>query len=631
MTPRHLRALVCGACALAAVSPRPVAGNGPVRFKPAFTLEQAVAVRTIGPVAVSPDGRVAAFSLAGHYFGFPVVPRFGGDNNLRVVSLDTGEIRWATSGPFQKTGAVFSPGSDRLAFESEGDIWIVRLRDGQATRVTVNGAQDRAATWSPDGRRLAFVSNRGGRSEIWTTSAEGERHGLVRLTSDGMTKDDPQWSPDGGTVVYAAKGPLDFYSQGVFTVPAAGGAPRRLTPEDEFDHSRARWSPDGRRLAFLSDRSGYMNVWVMAMDGSAPRHLDSGPHDSTSPHFDVTPVWSRAGREILVSFNREGRYDLAVIPVESGRARVVRSGPGQYHEAGWRHDGAIVYTYENAWAPPDLFVGDAGGAARQLTFSSHITFREEHTAKIERVRFTSTDGLAIPGFVLTPRELRAGERRPAIVALHPNGYGQFYDHWNPFFHYLAQSGYVLVLVDQRGSSGYGRAFRKAQIGNWGTGTFEDVKAAAAFVKSLPYVGPERVGVMGLSFGGYQTLLALMMTPDLFTAGIDLMGPTDRRGRRGDKYRELQIGAKEEDDPALYERVSPITAVSRLRAPLLIIHSDADRNVAPEDTYRLVDELERHGKPFDVVMYPGEAHGLADPDHQLDSYRRMLGFFDRWLN
>jgi dipeptidyl aminopeptidase/acylaminoacyl peptidase len=369
----------------------------------------------------------------------------------------------------------------------------------------------------------------------------------------------------------------------------------------------------------------------MNADGSAPRHFDSGPHDSASPHFDVTPIWSSDGQKILITRNTAGRFDLAVLSVAEGSVTVLRTGPGQYHEVGWRHDGQPVYVYENAWSPPDIYVGAADAAVRQLTFSSHVTFRESHAARVERVRFASTGGLEIPGFVLTPRELASGTRLPAIVALHPNGDGQFYDHWNPYFHYLAQSGYALLLVDQRGSSGYGREFRKAQIGNWGTGTFDDVKAAAGFVKSLPYVDPRRVGVMGLSFGGYQTLLALTKTPDLFTAGVDLMGPTDRRGRKGDRYRELQIGAREEDDPDLYERISPITSISALDVPLLIIHSDQDRNVAPEETYRLIDELQRQRKPFESVIYPGEAHGLADPSHQLDSYHRMLKFFDRWLD
>jgi len=606
------------------------AQTSPPPFVPAFTLEQAVQVRTIGQVALSRDGRTAAFGLAGHYFGFPVVPRFGHDNNLRIVSLDTGELRQATSGPAEKTAPVFSPSGELLAFESEDDVWVVRLRDGRPTRVTTNRARDSRAFWSPDGQRVGFLSNRDGGTDIWLASVDGERHGLTRLTSDGMTKTAPQWAPDGSSIVYAAKGPLDFYAQGIFTIAATGGSPRRLTPPDEFEHSQPHWSPDGRRLAFVSDRTGYAHVWTMNADGSDPRHFDTGPYDSVSPHFDVRPVWSSDGQKILTTRNTAGRFELVSVAVGDASLTVLGSGPGQYHEAGWRHDGQPVYVYENAWSPPDLYAGAADGARRQLSFSSHVTFRESHTARVERVRFASTGGLEVQGFVLTPRQPAAGTRLPAIVALHPNGDGQFYDHWNPFFHYLAQSGYALLLLDQRGSSGYGRAFRKAQIGNWGTGTFDDVKAAAAFVKALPDVDPARVGVMGLSFGGYQTLLALTKTPDLFRAGVDLMGPTDRRGRSGDQYRELQIGARQEDDPALYDRISPITSVSALRAPLLIIHSDQDRNVPPEETYRLIDELQRQHKYYDAVIYPGEAHGLANPEHQLDSYRRMLQFFDRWL-
>lgn len=614
------------ACAFASA----LAGNERPRV-PRFSLEQAVHVPTIGRAVVSPDGRRAAIAIAGHYFGFPVVPRLGFANNIRVVDLDSGEIRDATSGRAPKTAPVFSQAGDRVAYESEGDIWIVRLADGRTTRVTTNAARDSRASWSPDGRRIAFVSNRGGGSHIWIASDEGERHSLTRLTSGGeMSTDDPQWSPDGTRIAYSAKGPLDFYASRIFVVAATGGTPKQVTPDDEFDHSQPRFSPDGTRLAFVSDRSGYMHVWTMRADGSEAREYDSGPFDSTSPHFDVAPVWSPDGRRILVSRNRDGRFELVVLDVETGSIRVARSGPGQYHEAGWGTGGRVVYTYENAWSPPDLYAGPPAGSSRQLTFSSHVMFREAHTANLERVRFPSTGEIAVPGFVMTPRQMTAGARLPAIVLLHPNGYGQFYDHWNPFFHYLAESGYVLLLVDQRGSAGYGRAFRLAQVGNWGTGTFDDVVAAAGFVKTLPYVDPARVGVMGLSFGGYQTLLALTRTPELFKAGADLMGPTDRRGRSGDRYRELQIGAKEAENPELYERISPIALLSRMRAPLLVIHSDQDRNVAPEDTYRLVAELERLGKRYEAVVYPGEAHGLADPEHQLDSYRRILTFFDRWL-
>ena len=602
------------------------------RFRPRFTLEQIAQTRTLGQFAISPDGRKAAYTLAGYYFGFAVTPRFGEENNIRMVWLDTGEIRQITTGAEPKTNPRFSPSGDRIAFEAGDDIWVVEVATGAVKRVTTELASDRDATWSPDGKRLAFISNRGGRTDLWVASVEGERHELVRLTSDAAREVDPQWSPDGHTIAFSAGLPDEhYYASGIFTVPYTGGPISLLTPTDAATNFAPRWSPDGRRLAFLSDRSGYVHVWSMTPNGSEMREFNTGPYDSVSPHFQVQPIWSQDGRRILISINREGSFDLVTLDVASARVETVASGGGQHHEVGWGHGGALVYSHENAWSPPDLYIRAPGATqARQLTFSSHAAFRQEHFANVRRVSFPSFDGLEIHGFLLTPTGMESNERLPAIVNLHPNSYGQFYDHWGPFFHYLVQSGYVMLMADQRGSSGYGRAFREAAIGAWGTKTFEDVKAMAAFIKSQPFVDPDRVGAMGLSLGGFHTLLALTKTPDLFAAGIDLMGPTDRRAPFLNRNRRLHIGAPSEERPDLYDRVSPITSVADLRAPLLLIHSDRDRNVAPGQTYDFVDELERHHKVYDLVIYPDEAHGLADPAHKLDSYRRIVSFFDRHL-
>ena len=626
---------MCGYCRLvvlvtALALAAPAARGEQRRFVPRFSLEQITQVRTLGHFAMSPDGVHAAYTVAGFYYTFPVVPRFGHENNIRVTSIKTGETRQVTSGPFAKTQPVFSPSGSHIAFESEDDVWTVRLADGATTRVTVNSARDREPSWSPDGRRLAFLSNRGGGTNLWISDIAGERHGLRQLTNDSLRKGDPQWSPNGTTILFTGNRSDEYYSQGVYAVPAGGGPAVRVTPDDGFDHSTGRWSPDGTRIAFLSDRNGYVRVSTMATDGTGTREFDTGPYDAISPHWTVRPVWSPDGGEILISVNKGGRFHLVAISVSDGRIETIGQG-GHYREVGWGGDGSLVYTYENAWSPPDLYVRPRSAAPpRQLTFSSHAAFRREHFAKIQRVSFRSFDGLEIHGFLVSPSSLAAGERIPAIVNLHPNGYGQFYDYWDPFIHFMAQSGYAMLLVDQRGSAGYGRAFREAQIGAWGTKTAADVKAAAAFIRTQPFVDAGRVGVMGLSFGGYQALLAMTKTPDLFQAGVDMMGPTDRRGAFTDQYRAFQIGATEAEDPQLYDRISPITSVKDLRSPLLVIHSDQDRNVSPEFTYRLLDELQRENKLYEAHIYPGEAHGLALPAHQLDSYERILRFFDRFL-
>jgi dipeptidyl aminopeptidase/acylaminoacyl peptidase len=606
------------------------AADGGVRAQPAVSLEEMVATRTLGHFALSEDGKRVAFTVAGFYFGFPVVPRFGEDNNVRAVSLDTGEIVQVTTGPVPKTRPRFSPDGAHVAFESEDDVWVAHVGTGTTRRVTTDGADDGDAAWSPDGRRLVFVSNRGGRRDLWIASAEGERHGLRRLTESAGTESDPQWSPDGRHVTFTARQPDDhYYARGLYRVSAEGGEPQRLTPKDSTDDAALRWSPDGRRIAFVSDRSGYARVWVAAPDGSDAREMETGAFDATSPHWLVEPHWSADGRAILVSVNREGSYDLARIDVETGRTVLVRGGGGQHHAVGFAADGAIVYAHETPSAPPDLFVQARGQRARRLTHSAHAAYRPEHFAERRRITVRSADGFASHGSLLLPRNHR-GQRLPAIVNLHPNSYGQFFDHWSPFFDQLAMSGYAVLNLDQRGSSGYGRAYRDAAIGAWGTGTLDDVKAAASWLKVQPFVDPARVGVMGLSFGGYLTLLALVQEPGLFAAGVDLMGVADRRGAFAGRNFAFHVGRSEAEAPEVYARLSPITQVESLRAPLLVLHSDGDRNVPPQQTYNLIDELRRRGKTFEAHVYPGEAHGLAEPAHQLDSYRRILAFFDRHL-
>jgi dipeptidyl aminopeptidase/acylaminoacyl peptidase len=592
-------------------------------------LEEIVSTRTLGHFTLSADGRQAAYVLAGSYFGFPVIPRVGEDNNVRIVSVDTGDIVQVTTGPSPKTHPRFSPDGTRIAFESEDDVWVAETATGAAWRVTTRAGRDGDMAWSPDGKRIAFVSDRGGRTDLWTAPVEGERHGLQRLTDDPGGEDDPEWSPDGRYVAFAARrGDDHYYATGLYRVPSAGGAPERLTPKDPADNASPRFSPDGARLAYVSDRGGYARVWVSAPDGSGAREIDSGPFDATSPHWRVEPHWSRDGRRILVSVNREGAYDLVVIDAEAGKPRVLRTAAGQHHAVGFGADGEAVYAFESPSSPPDLFVLREGEAPRALTHSGHAAFRPEHFAGRQRIDLTSTDGTAVHATLLRPRG--RGGRLPAIVNLHPNSYGQFSTQWSPFFDYLALSGYLVLNLDQRGSSGYGRAYRDAAIGAWGTGTLEDVKAAARWLKAQPYVDPARVGVMGLSFGGYLTLLALVQEPDLFAAGVDLMGVADRRGEFAARNFAFHVGKTEAEAPELYARLSPITQIAALRAPLLILHSDQDRNVPPQQTYNLIDELRRQGRPFEARIYAGEAHGLADPANQLDSYRRILAFFDRHL-
>jgi dipeptidyl aminopeptidase/acylaminoacyl peptidase len=619
------------------------------RFRPQFKLEQITQTRVIREFAISPDGTKIAYTLGGYD-----VQRFGEDNNIWMVDIKTGEIRKMTSGLYPKTNPRFSPSGDRIAFEAEDDIWIVEVATGQVKRITVSAASDREPTWSPDGKQLAFISNRsdrygelGGMTDIWVQSLEqylekGKRIGLERLTNSRESERQLQWSPDGRTIVFTVPTAYDpknpgkayHYASNIFSVPANGGPVTQLTAEGTFDNYCPRWSPNSQKIAFLSYRSGFLHVWTMNPDGTEPREFDTGSFDMPW-EGSGNPSWSRDGRQILVSVNRGGRFDLDIIDVSTGKnktvCRAVDSGGGQFHEVGWGPQGELVYAYENAWSPPDLYMRALdSNKARQLTFSSHATYRKEHFANVKPVSFKSFDGVMLDGFLLIPTQLQEGDRLPAVMYLHGGTYSQNCDEWVPFYHYIAQSGYIVLLANQRGSAGRGREFRELLIGHYDTEFLEDLKAMVAFLKSQSFVDPDSIGVMGKSHGAYRAMYLMTRAPELISAGVSLMGHSDRRFPYVNAGGRFHIGIDEKDDPALYERLSPVALVEKLQAPVFIIHTDRDRNVPPGISYNFVEELERHQKEYEAAFYPDEAHGLADPAHALDAYRRIMNFFNRHL-
>ena len=625
------------------------------RFTPLFTLEQAVQTRVIRQFDLSPDGRHIAYGLGGYDH-----IRFGEDNNIRVVSVETGEIRKVTSGEYPKTNPVFSPSGDRVLYQSDLNLWFVELATGRITQVTASERSESGAVWSPDGNHVAFVSarrpevygERGGRSEIWITDVRelqnrGTRVGLRQVTDSQFAPSELAWSPDGTTILFSAVWPYDVQNpddthvtaRGIFSVPATGGAVTLLTPDDNFtDNFSPRWSPDGRRIAFISDRSGYAHLWVMDADGGNPMHFDVGAHD-VPRQGSVNPAWSRDGQRILFSVDREGRFDLDVADLRNGTTSTVAAatdvGGGVHRELGWGPGGEIVYLYANGWTPPDFHVRPLAASpaqARQLTFSSHAGFREENFGVVERVEYPSFDGVVLKGLVIRPRDMRPIDRLPAVLWLHGGMYNSAIDDWQPYFHYLAQAGYVVGMLDVRGSSGRGREFREilAHEGGYGEHYLEDLKASVRFLQDLPTVDPASIGVFGKSHGGYRAMWLMVMEPGLIRAGINLMGPTDRRAPFNNRGGRFHIGVGEDEDPEYYDWLSPVTRVDRLQAPVMKIHTDRDVNVPAAMTELFVDEMKRFGKEFVNVYYRDEAHGLADPANILDHWERMLNFFDRHL-
>ncbi len=606
------------------------------RAGPAFSLEQVVATRMLGQFVLSPDRTHVVFTRVGRFFGHPLFPAYGDDNNLVLLDVASGAQTSLTTGTASKTYPTFSPDGRFVAYEAEGDIWSVEIATGAARRLTTSAGPDRSAAWSPDGRAIAFVTSRWGQGGVYVMDARGEREGLRRITEDGFSGGNPVWSRDGTAVFVTAARDEHFYSRAIYRVPASGGPAVRLTPEDNARNGWPSPSPDGRRLAYVSDRSGFLNIWTMAADGSDHRPVTRVPQDQDYPENDYIHTmglrWSPDGRRLLYFTNRLGNLDLMVVDVASGATEVVAHRDGSHHPVGWLDDRTVAYVYESHQTLPDLYLQPLGGAARRLTHSSHALFQPDHFDRLESVTWRSEDGVEVHGYLRRPREVPAGARLPALVVSHTYNVGQFYNQWNPIFTYIVESGYVMLMVNHRGSNGYGTAFRDLPKGDWGFAQLKDIESGAALLKARPDVDPARVGMLGYSMGGYLTMLALTARPTLFAAGVTVFGLGEILGNpaRSSRNYVWHIGGNEAERPEEYRRRSPVTHAAQMQAPMLIVHSDGDPIEPVTKVHNFTQALDAHGRPYEVRLYTNEAHGLRQLPHQLDAYERVMQFLARHL-
>jgi dipeptidyl aminopeptidase/acylaminoacyl peptidase len=246
------------------------------------------------------------------------------------------------------------------------------------------------------------------------------------------------------------------------------------------------------------------------------------------------------------------------------------------------------------------------------------------------------DGAQVPATVMVPKDLDRTQRHPAIVWIHGSGSDQNYIGWHPgayrmyysVHQYLVQQGYIILTPDYRGSSGYSRDWATGVHMGVGVSDTADVASGADYLKTLDYVDPNRIGVWGLSYGGFMTLQALNTDPTLWRCGINVAGVVDW-ATYGAGYTTPRLGTPVEN-PEIYDISAPVKHMDRLERPLMVMHGTFDRNVAVHDSLRLIDVLVKLGKDFETVVYPGEVHFFRRAIVLRDAWKRAEKFFDQHL-
>jgi len=481
--------------------------------------------------------------------------------------------------------------------------------------------------WSPDGTKIAFASDRNGKYSVYSMLSTG---GSPSLLCDHTYDDsDPVWSPDGKWIAFTAM--TKAQDLGVFIVPENGGRVFQIGDENgPIDASMPEWAPDSKRVAFSSTSRGTSSIGIFRLMDRKVDWLTDSPYEC----YD--PCWSPDGLRVAYLENHDGNI-VVVSQRIGGEKRMFQVAEGVHSQLAFAPDSKhLMFTFSGPRYPVDLWILDLEtGSLRQLTNSLSPEVDPLTFVSPSVVRFQSEDGLSIPALLYEPSEVKDGERRPAVVYIHGGPTAQHENDWYPDLQDLVARGFVVLAPNYRGSTGYGREFRDANRFVMGRLDLADIIAAADFLEDKQLADPTRIGVTGISYGGYLTMCALTKNPDRWAAGSALFPFlnwfTEFESEREDlRYWDRENMGDPVRDAERFREASPIFFMDNVRAPVQLVAGAQDTRCPIAESVQARDALLKLGKPVDFVVYEDEGHSFRKIRNRVDAWRRRAEFLEKHL-
>jgi dipeptidyl aminopeptidase/acylaminoacyl peptidase len=468
------------------------------------------------------------------------------------------------------------------------------------------------AVVSPDGRWIAFTADTGLRSD---SAVRVHRDSVAKLPYDSARDERPDNDVD------------------VFVMPADGGEPRRVA-RLVGNETQLAWSPDSRRLAFVSapHRTKSDRLYVIDATGGAPTNL-LGEWQYEPAAF----TWLANG-DLSFSAAVGGRTALFVVSPKSRQIREIVGGRRRLSGFSW--DAArntVAYVSTSMTKPTEVFVARADGAQeRRLTSFNDALNAQIAWSDAERFTYPSVGGLEIEGWLMKPYGWQPGRKYPLALYIHGGPHSAYGENWFDEFQNLAGAGMFVLFTNPRGSSGYGADFTYSTRGRWGAEDYEDLMRAVDLVSRRPDVDTTRLGVTGGSYGGFMTAWITTRTNRFRAAQADRMisdwaswyGSSDAQG-----LTDFEFYGKPWDNWALYDSISPIRHVERVRTPTLIVQSEEDHRTPMANAELWFMALKKQGVPVELVRYPRSTHDLSrtgEPWLLVDRLGRLRQWFSHWL-
>ena len=490
---------------------------------------------------------------------------------------------------------------DRMQFKQDyvgyldrrrAHIYVYTPGEDEPVQVTSGDYDDSDPVWSPDGKAIAFVSDRSEKpdlhygTDIWTVSVDGDDHALVQVTSHPGRDYSPAWSPDSKSIAYVSSTGMDIGGSALtptrrLAITEAGKDERRvLTPDLDRNVLDPEFSANGRNINFRLEDSGQVHFASIRTNGSnLQRQLER--------------------RVTVRDFASDGGHTVLLVA--------------------------------QADQPTELFTFDDGSLA-PLTNVNGDLLDGVARADVEKLRFESADGTPVEAFFVRPLNFDASVRYPTILWLHGGPASQFSYSYSEIAQLFAANGYAVIMPNPRGSTGYGEEFAQGTVAAWGDKDFQDVMAAVDHGIEIGLVDPDRLGVGGWSYGGILTNYVITQTTRFKAAssGASLGLVTANYGH--DHYQlmyELEFGLPWEH-PERWVELSPFSKVEAITTPTLWMGGALDWNVPIINSEQMYIAMKRLGRETQLVVYPGEHHGIRRPTFEKDRLERWLAWFDHYL-
>lgn len=561
------------------------------------------------------------------------------------------ETRWPEQLTFEKdrVGSVWcSPTANRLIYDRDvggNENMQLFLLDG-ATETLLTQGHEQAfhifGAWAPEGEKIAYSANRRHRGlfDLYVQPLDGGEAQLVWENNDPGYLAVMDFSPDGERLAFVRA--ASSFENHLYELNLSNGQVRQLSPPDrQARYHSASYAADGRSLYVNTDLGAdFMRIARFDLD-------DSRVEIVTEPAWDIEAMKaSPNGRYLAYEVNVNGASEVQLLDVEAGETRVasaIGDAPGQAMMFSFSPDSSrVAFTFSSATSTYDVYIWDlASDAVWSVTKSGHGGLPIESFVAPELIHYPtfdeddSGDVRRIPAWLYRSSHV-AGQPVPAIIMVHGGPEAQYRPFFSFLIQYFVQHGYAVLAPNVRGSTGYGKAYSYLDDVEKRMDSVQDLAFAAHWLKTQPDIDGDKIVVYGGSYGGFMVLAALTTYPELWSAGVDIVGISsfvtflENTSDYRRAHREAEYGSLERDREFM-ESIAPLNHLHRITAPLMVIHGANDPRVPLGEAEQVVNALRNREVPVEFLVFDDEGHGLVKLENKQVAYPAIVEFLEKHLS